>query len=311
MNKTNLAKLKLLNKYWGNSMTFLKHYKMYRLLLLLPLLCACSPSSDNNKPSESDGCVFRTPFQCYDCNAPEYIMVGTKEECTSRCPNREVNYNGSGTGNNYVVNCVLKECPADKPLRGYYGGCYSCDDPLEKDFWQVSNCEVCSNRYVDEHDRCQFKDGRQLSRGDDLEFYPERKCPADKPLHQRNNECFPCDVQKVVLIDSEYNWGKKAELDAVCPDRIIIGDVGGNPPSYPPCPKNYPIMDYNGYCYSCDEQFPIDLRFNEDYCGRFCSGKRYVPQYSSQCILCPQDKSALRKEECRACGGKFINKKCQ
>lgn len=257
--------------------------------------------------SSDPECAYRTSTRCYSCDAPEAILVGNDENCTKVCPNRETNTIGSGTGINYVHNCVLKECPADKPLRGHYGECFTCDTATS---WYPSNCEVCPNRYMDKDELCQFKDGRPLERDKDPEMQPAQTCPPDKPLQQWNNECFPCDTPLRIQIDSAYSRGEAERLDAVCPNRVIINGVGGNPPSLLPCPSDYPMMDYNELCYSCDEEMDIDVRYNKKLCARFCAGKRYVPKWTLSCVRCPEDKSKLNQRECSECGAKFIDDKC-
>lgn len=258
----------------------------------------------------ADDCAFRTATKCYSCDEPDAIMVGSSEECTKTCPNREINTRGSGSGNNFVYNCVLKNCPPNKPLRGYFGNCKSCDD-TSNDFWSTPNCEVCPNRYTDKDNKCQFKDGRPLEGPYNPPMLPKQKCPPNKPLQQWNNECFSCDTPEEIQIDSAYYRGEKEKLEAVCPNRIIIADVGGNPSSILPCPKEYPLVDYNHLCHSCDEEKDIDLRYNQNLCQRFCAGKRYHPEYGGNCLLCPKDKSKLNPRECSECGGKFTNGVCQ
>ena len=254
-------------------------------------------------------CAYRSPLKCYRCDYPGVILVGSPEHCTSVCSNRETNTIGSGTGINYVYNCVLKTCPSDKPLRGMFNECISCDDASQ--FVGVSNCEVCLNRYVDKQGYCVFKDNRVLKYEVSERMHPKQSCPPEKPLQSWNYQCFSCDVQREVAISSDYYWGRAEELSAICPQRVIIAGPGGSPSSYPSCPKDTPLLDQNGLCYSCYENLDIDLRYNENLCSRFCSGKRYVPEHSYNCKLCPKDRKKLNSRECKECGGEFIEGQCR
>ncbi len=255
----------------------------------------------------SNNCAYRSPNKCYSCNELNAILVGSPDLCIKKCPNRTTNTKGSGSGNNYIYNCVLKTCPPNAPLRGMYDECIRCDDA--KNFKLISNCDSCPNRYIDRNGYCNFKDGRKIEEENE-DFFPKQICPKDKPLQKWNYECLPCDTPGVVQISSEYYFGKNKELEAVCPQRIIIAGAGGNPSSWLPCPAKFPLLDYNELCYSCDEKYDVDLRFNEKLCAKFCAGKRYIAEYSSNCRICPKDKSSLNQRECSECNGTFTDGKC-
>ena len=86
---------------------------------------------------------------CYSCGFNEPVFVGgignvswIETENCDVCPNRHKNEKGR---------CVLKECPANKPLRDEDGICYSCDY-----FFAINaeNCEVCPNRHKNENGKC-------------------------------------------------------------------------------------------------------------------------------------------------------------
>jgi hypothetical protein len=90
------------------------------VIFFTAVLCACAPAVKTGAPKPH----IATPAPFGDCNNPLSYMVGTRDNCIKECPNRETNGAGGGTGMNYVINCALKECPSDRPLRAKNGSCY-------------------------------------------------------------------------------------------------------------------------------------------------------------------------------------------
>ena len=69
--------------------------------------------------SDCNGFENDTGSTCLACDSVSSI-ISTEEEC-ARCSEREMFY-----GYNNQARCVLKECPADKPIRSNLGVCNSC-----------------------------------------------------------------------------------------------------------------------------------------------------------------------------------------
>ncbi len=255
-----------------------KETTMNLIRLFLPILCYGIIQTATAK--QSDDCAYLFMGKCHSCNTPVSITVGSEKECTDICPNRVINYYGSGTGINYNINCVLPACPDSHPLTDNYGGCYACDDDNAEPFFK--NCSACPNRY-EKQGRCRFKDERPL-KYESIKTVPPQKCPIDKPLQEWTNTCFSCDTPHPIQISSSFYDDQKTLLESVCPNRTIIADAGGNPTSILNCPAERPLMDANGNCHPCNTELVVDTRYNPDFCHRFCPKQRHANSNGTACL---------------------------
>lgn len=75
------------------------------------------------------------------------------------------------------------------------------------------------------------------------------------------------------------------------------------------CPKDYPLMDVLGHCYSCNTEKAVQVA-GFDY--SVCQGKRYLTKFrnSSKSNLCPDLNQIKDPEICWACHGKWVDEKC-
>jgi uncharacterized protein YecT (DUF1311 family) len=215
------------------------------------------------------------------------------------CPNRETNGVGGGMGRDmYVINCALKECPKDKPLRAQNGSCYSCDAPNFEpgDGYKIANCSSCSNRTTD--GKCMLK----------------KSCPSSHPLFVDGQGCYACD-------DSNDSASYTNNCD-VCKNREIKKPKYGNrqlceikeavanvQAQDGRCPDDKPLKQWDDTCYSCDvdKEVRIDSKCNWEpgTCERICPNREIVYQPGgnpASVLKCPADKP-LRDESgrCYSC----------
>ncbi len=263
-------------------------------------------------------CDFIRFNKCQSCDDPYGFWVGSSEACAFLCPNRVVNYNGSGASL-IVRNCVLKQCPEAFPFQSKDGNCFKSKEEADNDsgtdsvqdgnndniqkggyssapFAQNGKCP--QNRPLLYSDRCFSCDETDdLSITEDeckkcpnriYKFYPnwevgacEIPCPEDKPLQRWDGTCFSCDEPKVVRIMTHCNIERDCEI---CPNRTILYDVGGNVPSIPNCPEDKPLIDSEGICYSCDTPVSVGLGWgNNSLCDYFCPNERHLE--GNKCVL--------------------------
>ena len=259
-------------------------------------------------------CDFIKFNKCQSCNSPAAFTVGSDEACSYLCPNREINYEGSGSS---VLqrNCALKKCPEDFPHRGKYGSCLKTDqddsDTAEdnENNEKIEEYSFESAPYAIDNqcpeDKPLLYSGKCFSCNDFSDFSISEaecaKCPnriyklypnwgvescepplqKDKPLQRWDGVSFSCDEPRVIRIKTHCNI--EEDCEDICPNRTILYYVGGNIPSVPNCPPDKPLMDDEGICYSCDVAIPVGLTFNERLCQRFCPTQRHLSE--SKCVL--------------------------
>lgn len=198
-------------------------------------------------------CDFIKFNRCESCDDRFAFSVGSAEACTFLCPNREVNYEGSGSAVTQI-NCALKECPKEFPYKSPYGSCFATQREAD------SGYEL--NTVMGNFNEDDILDGIS----DDV------SCPADKPLKRWDGACFSCNEEKAVRIETDCNI--EQDCEDMCPNRTILYWIGGNVPSVPNCPPDKPLMDDEGICYACDVPIVVGLTWNERLCERFCPNER-------------------------------------
>ena len=75
-----------------------------------------------------------------------------------------------------------------------------------------------------------------------------------------------------------------------------------------PCPKDYPLRDILGHCYSCNTIEPVQIQDSKN----ICQGKRYLTRYrnSEKSNFCPPINQIQNPYICLACQGQWQNEKC-
>lgn len=279
---------------------------MFYVLTFILVLFSCV--------AQAGSCDFIQFGECGSCDDPYSFLVGSTESCAYLCPNREVNYNGSGSS---VVarNCALKECPAEYPFQSEYGDCYKtleeadlnmgrpyervsmpdyssekislpsdglCPQPFPmQDYKKCYSCAYPNDLHISESE-CQKCPNRIYK------YYPrrdlqicEKPCPPDKPVKQWDGTCFACDTPGIIGTPSHCNLERDCE---VCPNRTIRYQPGGNAPSVPNCPPDKPLMDSEGICFACDTPVPVGLEWgNQKNCEHACPKTRHL--YGNECVL--------------------------
>lgn len=288
---------------------------MKKLPLVLGLVLSIYTTvraEDNNFKN----CDFVIYNKCIHCDIPYAFEVGYDTNCTSVCPNRDILADGVGYYSRKF--CFLKQCPNDKPYRDSDGSCYEDENhiprwgneykgfydmfadtmadetkpiiavdakcPQEAPLLKQNKCFSCSeiqNLSISEKE-CNKCPNRKYIYSKELEhgecILP---CPSDKPLKRWDGECFSCDEEKVVALETWCNF----DIDCnVCPNRTILYAAGGNVPSIPNCPFDRPLTDSHGICHSCDTPQYIDVRWNSALCTKICPN-RYLNDTNDSCIL--------------------------
>lgn len=202
-------------------------------------------------------CDFIQYNRCFSCDDPLAFSVGSDESCAYLCPNRTVNYEGSGSSWP-AYNCALKECPPEYPYPALNGSCFASIEEAQENYFKQNTDDM----YVPEvHDV-------------DYDTAETRKCPPDEPLKNWDGGCYSCDEKLIVQLETHCNLEKDCE--DICPNRTILYRIGGNVPSVPNCPPDKPLMDREGVCYPCDVPIRIGLDLNERLCTQACPGQRVM-----------------------------------
>ena len=84
------------------------------------------------KPCLSGECDFIQLNVCRSCDNPQAFPVGSQETCSFLCPERVVNFKGSGASVRQI-NCAVPECPAELPFQSDYGNCYKTQTEAKND----------------------------------------------------------------------------------------------------------------------------------------------------------------------------------
>ena len=171
---------------------------MEKMTLRKIVLILCFLTMEKNIQAKE--CIFTSSTKCYSCDDVLSFEIASRELCEKLCPNRKDNAVGMGT-HPAVVNCALKKCPNEAPLRDEKGNCYPCNTHWEYVFEaNIQNCDICPNRYIDKNGNCLLKGQKELK--PQWEKYKngpyesdDTICPKDKPLKSWNNLCFSCNVK--------------------------------------------------------------------------------------------------------------------
>ena len=157
--------------------------KKFILILYLVIFTSMSVNAETFSFSSSDAegkikptctCPDKYPLlgwdgYCYSCDEEDAISLKDKDSCERVC-NGE---NGRTKRVKTFSDCVLDQCPKDKPLKDTWGSCFSCeyDAPVS----DVVNCSLCPNRKV-KNKECVIAD-----------------C-SGRPLLDVDGNCYPCST---------------------------------------------------------------------------------------------------------------------
>lgn len=289
--------------------------KIYKYILFI-LTFIINTQNLYAKQYEYPDCDLIIQTKCTNCNTPFAFVVGFEENCIKTCPNRITNNYGTGTLMRRI-NCALEECPPNLPYRDDDGSCYKSKKHIPNyqnnyiGFYDMyasdnnifeqgvpENNKGCPQTHplleTNECFSCYAGQGLLISEKE-CKKCPNRKyiyseqlkkgkcilsCPQNKPLQRWDGKCYSCDETKVVNLETWCNYDINCD---VCPNRTILYNIDGIIPSIPNCPKEKPLMDTHGICYSCNSEEYVDVKGNEYLCEKFCPNKRFV--YNGICIL--------------------------
>lgn len=202
---------------------------------------------------------------CHACDATNKVDVEYVWKCSEACSNRQL-------GGYY---CYLSKCPSDKPLMDTNGNCYACDVD------SAIKVAVGNSKYG-MHGACsEICPNRQLSSYYCIKPEPKDPCPADKPLMDRQGNCYTCDYSQ------EYqDFFAYGECSEVCPNR----EITPNGACQIKC-NGKPLRDWYNQCYSCDDINAISI-YSNDPCSEVCPNRKtFTVNGYSYCSLvtCPRD----------------------
>ena len=179
--------------------------KKFILILYLVIFTSMSAYAETLSFSSSDAegkikptctCPDKYPLlgwdgYCHSCDEEDAISLKDKDSCERVC-NGE---NGKTKRVKTFSDCVLDQCPKDKPLKDTWGSCFSCeyDAPVS----DMVNCSLCPNRKVKNKD-CVIAD-----------------C-SGRPLLDVDGNCYPCSTE----IDVKVLRGKCV---SICSNRFENG----------------------------------------------------------------------------------------
>lgn len=199
------------------------------------------------------------PFSCDDPNA-----LAIKPEACAKCENRHMKYKNSLLYETQY--CVLKECPADKPLADSKGACHGCNEDFADVDRYATDCAPCANRVLegeDIHKKCVVKvpcddplsfnvkklqlpcsvcENREVIQTSKGKRCALKVCPADKPIRGgASASCYACDFLSVVTVGAPEDC-------AVCENRKVVEAEGKYYCALSTCPEEYPKRLENGKC---------------------------------------------------------------
>lgn len=123
-------------------------------------------------------------------------------------------------------------------------------------------------------------------------------CPEDKPIEDTRGRCHACD-------EKQEFWDAEKENCERCPNRYFRASLFEKC-LFKTCPKDKPIKDDDGECYSCDELSSI-----EDVKAEECAKCPNRKMKNGQCILleCLSD-NPMRSEDgsCLPCEEGFFGR---
>ncbi|MBQ8557537.1 MAG: hypothetical protein IJ440_01935, partial [Alphaproteobacteria bacterium] len=128
-------------------------------------------------------------------------------------------------------------------------------------------------------------------------------CPADKPLRDKDGNCYACDDETQVNVEG------MVENCAVCSNRLVSGSkkhcvlkCGLKGTSN----ENKPLMDTDGKCHACDEEAGVNVKGVESNCDICSKEGRYVSNAGGDgnyCVLCGVKGSSVEKKPLLYWGG--------
>ena len=201
------------------------------------------------KAVQAKDCVFNVKGECFDCETPYSLRVGTPDNCLKHCPNRISERKG-----------------------------------------EYTSCDLDENTAVSIY-KDTATDGKE--------------CDKEGFFSGAFDKCYSCDTTEAVNLSWDYS---KEEHLKQCPNRKIHHTSVTAEYSVLKCPEDRPLMDRFFMCWSCDEETPIDLSFNQETNAEFCLNKRYLDGNWS--YKCPENKKHLSQSECSTCQGIWYQEKC-
>ena len=272
-------------------------------------------------PGENGTCCDENGEYCCPPDKPLYTLYGecvacddvsserqtaVKEDALNwqpckRCSNRIYRNRGSA----YEGWCVLKQCPANKPVQSYNGLCYPCDYPNNIDQGvtfaaksYTETCHLCSSRFVYADKWCAptCPEGTIDTNG-------ICGCPENAPIMDNTGRCHTCGEDSSFYLENSDSKTCAQICDGHSTDRPSRISFGGWNKRY--CAKadcgvgkTYDNV-YN--CVSCQQTADFKVA-NTVKCETDCVGVRYLD--GTTCKKCPSGDNAvaLTEAQCQACG---------
>ena len=190
---------------------------------------------------------------CYSCDNEAGVDVTGVEENCGVCTNREL---WEWTEN--YTQCSLI-CPSDKPLWGWSGECYACQDsnPVYAPYLGERCSQTCPERALN----------GQLDR------YCSISC-KEGTFTGSDGKCYACDIRENISVNGVSHNGCEQ-----CPNRIKFGTG-----CILDCPENF-IRGDDGECYSCLQTETIKISTSTTYCAEKCPNRVAGGGYNFYCSI--------------------------
>lgn len=240
------------------------------------------------EPINKETCPENAPLKdihgnCYPCSELEHIKLKNENDCETKCQ-----INGSSTRKKTFFGCALKECPENTskdafgdckiepiscpethPLREK-GSCYNCSYEGVLDM-SPNDIHLCQSLCTDEHGNPTRKVYKNAGCG-------LINCPADKPI-KSHGQCFSCD-EPLSIQDA-----KNCDICQEKRTKIHIEDENGSVDycALSNCPKEKPLRDIMGNCYSCNTE--DDILVKAGNCATVCPNRIEETQEMDDDIL--------------------------
>lgn len=209
--------------------------------------------------AKDTSCPQDTPFgshgNCVGCNSYEALTIAKGHEKDFEiCSNRMIiAENSPFQAQSILKESILKECPAEAPMRDHKNSCISCDTTYPV---YTEDCQKCTNRELLRNTKCVLKE-----------------CPADKPL-KSDGDCLSCDQKGLDLSVTQEMCEKCSNTYKWYQERCI---------PIMSASKDYPLVDL-------DMSFHVEDWWHREFWRRRCDVLEPITTIKESCDQCPNRK---------------------
>lgn len=286
--------------------------KLKRILLILCFLLA-------GKSVWADDCEFMVKGECFNCDTPYSLKVGTPDNCLKHCPNRvsirQGRYASCDLDEKTALSIYkdtavdMSKCEEKGFFKGSFDKCYSCDT--------TEAVAVSESHFGEKYDH--FCPNRMIHGTDVVESYSVLKCPQNRPLMDRFFMCWRCDEE--TPIDLSFNqetnamyclnkrylegfWSYKCPNNKEYLSHSACFQCKGvwymekcyNPEDLPETKRKNCVFETSTHCHNCDDLQSFEVGY-WSMCEEYCPNRTYNLENlgshpsTANCALkeCPKD----------------------